>query len=39
MARAGNIRQAQAILKGHKRQAQKQLAPAQNNVMMQDFSE
>ena len=28
MARAGNIKQAQAIMKGFKRQAQKQMAPA-----------
>lgn len=30
MARAGNVRQAQAIMKGFKRQAVKQMAPQQN---------
>ena len=39
MARAGNIRQAQAIMKGFKRQAAKQMAPQVQECMMQDFSE
>ena len=39
MARAGNIRQAQAIMKGFKRQAQKQMAPQVQASVMQDFSE
>lgn len=39
MARAGNIREAQAIMKGFKRQAKKQMAPQFQGAMMQDFSE
>ena len=39
MARAGNIRQAQAIMKGFKRQAAKQMAPQVQSAVMQDFSE
>ena len=39
MARAGNIRQAQAIMKGFKRQAAKQMAPQVQASVMQDFSE
>ena len=39
MARAGNIREAQAIMKGFKRNAQKKLAPEMQSQMMNDFSE
>ena len=39
MARAGNIREAQAIMKGFKRQAKKQLAPQMQANMMADCSE
>ena len=39
MARAGNIREAQAIMKGFKRQVNKQMAPMQQSEMMQNFSE
>ena len=37
MARAGNIRQAQAIMKGYNRQVKKQMAPQQQMMMKQDF--
>ena len=34
MARAGNIKQAQAIMKGFKRQAKKNMAPSVQSAMM-----
>jgi hypothetical protein len=37
MARAGNIRQAQAIMKGYNRQVKKQMAPQQQMMMQQDL--
>jgi len=39
MARAGNIREAQAIMKGFKRQAKKNLAPGMQEAVMQNYSE
>ena len=39
MARAGNIRQAQAIMKGFKRQAAKQMAPQMQQAVMVQFSD
>jgi len=39
MARAGNIREAQAIMKGFKRQVNKQMAPQVQSSLMANFSE
>ena len=39
MARAGNIREAQAIMKGFKRQAKKNFAPNMQEAVMQNYSE
>ena len=37
MARAGNIREAQAIMKTFNRAAKKQMAPQKQAVMLNDF--
>jgi len=39
IARGGDVRQAQAIMKGYRRQAAKKMAPQMKQAMLNDFSE